>query len=124
MYFVGVSDKFHALKPYEVYDSATVGEVSHDAFSLARTHCLHRENLPAELNVWHIAVYVTYLIYMAAVNVFVWVIGKQFANSGDVQFLGEELGAVGTYALQVFYVLSEYAHFTITLSPRCLARAR
>ena len=59
-----------------------------------------------ELHVWHVAVDIAYLMYLALVDVAVRVIYEQVAQSLYSEFLVEKCGLLRSYTLQILYVLA------------------
>jgi hypothetical protein len=68
---------------------------------------VERKNLSTQLHVWHIPIYLANLVDAATVNVFIGVISQEVANGSDSEFVGEQQGTIGTYALQILDILAK-----------------
>ena len=99
------------LKPHEVHDTRTIGEVGHHTF-VARAHLkgLETQYSSHHLHERHVACEFVNGVDPRAIHIFIRVILEQVAKGQDAQLLVEHLFAVGAHARQVHDVLIEYVH--------------
>jgi hypothetical protein len=68
------------------------------------SHGLKAEYLSAQLNVWHVAVNLADAIDAAAVDILVGEVIDEVAHRKYLQLLVQDIGPLGTYAGDIFYV--------------------
>ena len=104
-------DVLCAREPHEVNHTSSVAEMCHHTL-LAWRHLklLERQYLAPYLHEGHVARQLVNGIDAAPVHIFIWIVLQKVAPCVDIQFLVEDILAVGAYTGQIHYVLREYVH--------------
>ena len=103
---VGLLGVFATIKPREVGDGSTVGEMRYDAF-FPRTHreSLETQNVADDLYERHVARQFVDGVDLRAVDIFVRIVFEQVTIGLDTELIAQHLLAVRPYARQVFDIL-------------------
>ncbi len=115
------SHHFCSVKPYEVTYSRAVAEMSrHNSLSVPGRCLLETEDMPFHLYKGHVRCQFVYSVYLAAVNIFIWVMLNKVTVGYDAQFLVQDVLAARTYTLEILYVLVQDAiHVILPLPLSC-----
>ncbi len=93
------------MKPYEVNDVLTVGEMADDALLPAFAHLLVAQDMAFDLYLRHVAAQLADGIHLRSVNVFIRIILQQVTPRLDVELTFEYLAAARSHAGQIHDIL-------------------